>query len=822
MPPALPLLLRRLSALALIWVTAQPALAQQDTSAPSEVLYQRAMAAMTDGLPEVAAESLAQFIKTLPADDPRLPTIELQLAEALTRSGQAAQAIPYLEKPTLQKLAEGPFWLAEAYALTGQFEKALEQFKVYLRPQGNRYRLEAAESSASLLLALGRPDEASSLLSSLKVANSAALELLLAEIALRQGKPEQALKALATETTDIDPELQDARNYVRARALLKLQRGTDALTATQKISKEPIPGAKSMLSALAQHQLKQEGAALDALLELIQTSPASPFVPNAFDLLRQLKSAGTQGDLDRLARWTSSDEKNIAAEALYTRALLLADTPTTKAEAIADLQKLSSTYPSHYLASPAQLRLALLLPAESSLPLLDQLIGNSLSPSVRNRARFIRANRLAKQEDFASALALMEQIETSPQGTSDTTSQAEAELAARAQFNRALIALISKGPAQVQLDQLPEDYQARLKFEFALSAASRGSENAEILLIKALADHPQHEMVTQARISLATTLLEQPAPPTKLIELILAKIVATKPAQAQADALDRLQIALAREKRDWPALIKLTKAYLARSPDSPLAPTVKLELGKAYFEAGEFNKAQVNFTSLADLDELPQDLKVNALYLSALAAARTGTAQALEQAVEIYDQVAKFEDQLSKRARLDAAKLLFKRLNSPTEALKRINGLDQDTDPMISRQALSLQADIYGSLVDSDPNAYATALAKLDRILAEDDLPIAWQQRTRLRRAEISELAKRPKEALADYFKILTPAGQAPVGSALFFEKAGFASMRILESQRRWQAAAKIADRIAAANGPRAQEAAARSTKLTQNHQLPN
>ena len=98
-----------------------------------------------------------------------------------------------------------------------------------------------------------------------------------------------------------------------------------------------------------------------------------------------------------------------------------------------------------------------------------------------------------------------------------------------------------------------------------------------------------------------------------------------------------------------------------------------------------------------------------------------------------------------------------------------------------------------------------------------------WKARAGFTLASIHHDAKHDTEALEACYNVLRAADMTPPTSPadyVWFAKAGFFGVDLLEAARQWEAAARLAEQIAQRRGDRAIEARERATKIRLEHFL--
>jgi len=125
----------------------------------------------------------------------------------------------------------------------------------------------------------------------------------------------------------------------------------------------------------------------------------------------------------------------------------------------------------------------------------------------------------------------------------------------------------------------------------------------------------------------------------------------------------------------------------------------------------------------------------------------------------------------------------------------------------------------------AEPAKYEQAITIYDDLLAAQELPLAWKNRLHFLRGQTYESMNKTGKAFGSYYDVIidgnTPTeGEPQEEEWLWFYHCGFKALAMLEREKRWEAAVKLARRIASFNGPRAEEAAKRANSLTKTHMI--
>jgi tetratricopeptide (TPR) repeat protein len=126
-----------------------------------------------------------------------------------------------------------------------------------------------------------------------------------------------------------------------------------------------------------------------------------------------------------------------------------------------------------------------------------------------------------------------------------------------------------------------------------------------------------------------------------------------------------------------------------------------------------------------------------------------------------------------------------------------------------------LLGDAQFARAGNDVARLEATLAHYDRLLG--GLPADSPTRFRIlyqKGLTLERLDGRADDALIAYMDAIQSAPESPRGDWAAIESCGFAALRILEKREEWVAAMKLARRIAALGGPRAEDATERAKRI--------
>ena len=166
--------------------------------------------------------------------------------------------------------------------------------------------------------------------------------------------------------------------------------------------------------------------------------------------------------------------------------------------------------------------------------------------------------------------------------------------------------------------------------------------------------------------------------------------------------------------------------------------------------------------------------------------------------------------------------MIERKLGKPKDALALYDEvLKSDAGPSEKREALCGKGDIFFEMGTTDPVNYQRAIELYDQLASDRDEPIHWRSQALFKKGLCLEKKSERSNALATFYKILEEDARPDRRRELFwYYKAGFNAARLLEEDSKWESAAAIYEKLAAAGGSRSEEAKARLTNLRLEHFL--
>lgn len=740
-------------------------------------------AALEEGLPSVALGKLSA-IEPADLDSQQKEQRSILLARALLATKETEAAIKILEDLPSPKSIEAQFWLAESFADAGQHEKALTLYQTTT----SNYAEDATIGQARMLAALGRQPEAIALLENTSRTTTARLDL--AALYLDAGQPDKA----ATELSQVETTSSSAsalRDYLLAWTLIKsghLEKSQEVLARDSKPDaamavKLELLKSKSLVATGEEDQAE---AHLEKFIEDHGRHQNLADVFRELDLIYNRQTSPSNSELRRWAEDSSSNNRQqLATYYLARNELRLGRLDRAQSAFKTFLENNSE----HALAESARIEWASAVLASNKPAEALEILADVPGPGMD----FQRGLAHAAAGNYTEAAAAFHQ--------SADESGWEA-----AKFNAALASILAGGRDDAPQSNKEESIQLQLAAAMA-AAAKRDPETASLLENVAAQNVPPWS--NSARLALAEWKYLQLDREGARAEL--RQVVSTDDeTNSRANALSVFLLDDGTPDSE-PQILAAAKDFLSNHPDVPLRADVFLKLGEVHFRRGDYLSAQSHLEQAAGARP-GSPLAEKAQFLAAQAASRLLSEAGTEQALEHYNDVARAGGPLASRARLAQA-LLLNALNRPQEAIPVLDSiLSSDVDESLRFEALIEKGDTYILLGNAEPASYKEAIAAW-RLAAEPAVPPRWRNRALVKIGAASEKLGELPAALASYHSVLSAKNEAEP-EYFWFYKAGFDAARILEDENKAAEAIAIYERLAATDGPRAEEARQRINNL--------
>ena len=798
----------------------------QFASADISAEIAEASAPLTQGVPEVAVARLQALLnKNLPETEWRV--VAEKLAEAQVVAREPEDTLVLLADPRLRDLPWAKFWRAQALAGVNRWADALSLYEELTTDQASAFFGAAVFGTAEMLRALGRRQEAlrkfDLLLRDKKWGTRS--QLRAAELYIEMADASNAQRLLAEMRPTLVAERRE-RRVLRGRLELILRRPERAIGMFQTLLKRPegTPHA-TLIAALfgiadAHLQLKTPEAGDDVLEQFIDRHPADPDLPLLFEKLDSLYRAEHKPSRSELEKWVRRPEQPRRTFARWYLARLEARAGRRERarQLFSDLQHTNTKSPA---IAPALLEFAQFeiddRHLDEAITILDEARLLHPEQALLTRINFLSAqvNYLAKRFDVATAG--FEQI---------------------ARFNSpwTKIALLNASSGWLQLGnhvRFAADYtelekqggdeeaRANLRLEEGLMQAAKNDKRAAASLQQFIRDFPKNARVSEAWVSLAELAFHSSPPRFDEARKNLARAAESRPTAAAAERADYLSIWLEESARgNEMQVIDLAKRFLEQHSGSPFASEVRMKLAELYYRRQDFANAQTQFEIIAQQNP-DYSLAERALFFAAESAMSSMGEHSLDQAIVLFDQVVQKNGPLRWAARNEQA-VIERKLGKPKDALALYDEvLKSDAGLPDKQEALCGKGDIFFEAGTTDPNNYQRAIETYDQLASDKKEPIDWRNQALFKKGLCLEKKSDRAGALATFYEILEDEGRPEQRRELFwYYKAGFNAGRLLEEDSKWESAAAIYDKLAAAGGGRSEEAKARLNNLRLEHFL--
>jgi outer membrane protein assembly factor BamD (BamD/ComL family) len=781
---------------------------------------------LAQGVPEVAVARLQALLnKNLAEAEWRV--VAEKLAEAQVAATEPEQTLVLLADARLRELPWAKFWRAQALAGLNRWADALPLYEELATDRGSRFHSAAVFGTAEMLRASGRPQEAlrelNVLFSDKEWANRARLRA--AELCIEMSDAPNARRLLAEMRPTLVAERRE-RRVLRGRLELILRRPERAIGMFQALLKRPEGAPHATLMAAlfgiadAHLQLKTPEAGDDFIEQFIDRHPADPDLPLLFEKLDSLYRAEHKPSRSELEKWVRRPEQPRRTFARWYLARL--ETRSGRRERarqlFSDLRRTSTKSPA---IAAALLEFAQFemddRHLDEAITILDDARLLHPEPAVLARINFLSAkvNYLAKRFDTATAAFEQMAHSNSPwiKIALFNASSGWLQLGNHGRFAADYSELEKQGG--------DEEARANLRLEEGLIQAAKGDKRAAASLQQFIRDFPKNPRVSEAWVSLAELAFHSSPPRLDEARKNLAHAAKSTPTAAAAERADYLSIWVEESAAgNETKVIDLAKRFLEQHALSPFASEVRMKLAELYYGRQDFANAQTQFEIIAQQN--PEDsLAERALFFAAESAMSGMGEHSLDRAIVLFDQVVQKNGPMRCAARNEQA-VIERKLGKPKDALALYDEvLKSDAGLSDKREALCGKGDIFFEAGATDPNNYQRAIETYDQLASDKNEPIDWRNQALFKKGLCLEKKSDRASALATFYKILEDEARPNQRRELFwYYKAGFNAGRLLEEDSKWESAAAVYDKLAAAGGSRSEEAKARLNNLRLEHFL--
>lgn len=807
--------------------------------------FQSARQAMRDGLPAVAAVKATRLLDERHWDTTERLTLASLAVEAWVRAKNGQAALAILER---EPVPNSNFWQAQASVLAGDSAAAEQLLQ-------NRLQAGEATSQEKLLLAQisiaqNNPSLArevlSPLVSSADTDTAHKAQLMLSELDLRLGSQSPLHFSSTDERTD-----RTIAHYLQARSLVEMGQFDEAQVQLRAILGSSSGGERvhhSSAILLADSMLRQEkvAEAADALVQFLDNTAESEVWNEAFDLLAKALQSGqpTLVPPDATLRWIT--EGNTAQrQALIPLAathvfqghamLLLSRWMLTKGrlmESLGLVEAMIQVQPDHPQANEA-MRLALegygSLKADGRVTVLADLWRKRFGAGGSSLVDFVTGSTAYTRNDFKKAAELFQTA--SNVATTLTERRASLYNACVAALRAGEVVLYQSLFGQLQVVSAGSeggiksgDSAADLEINRALDLASRAQSEAKSALLDFIEKHPQHPRLADAQLALAEVALNQTP-----VDFGSAKS-ALDSASGQpglSDAMkQRLMITrlwMLDRQGDLKGVTELGTEFVETWPNSHHLASVRMKVADAFFRLGSFASARTEFELVAK-EHANSPYADSALYFAGMASMSINTEESRDAAISLLQELAERGGPLSIAARQQQA--LAKRLaGQEAEALKLVDSLltEKNLNEDMRRSLTCEKAEMLLALGEADAKHLIEAVEVLREMRREDDLSYLWNARAGYTLARVLKTTGNTQEALEACYDVVQAngfTGPSNPSEYRWYYRAGFFGIELLEASKQWEAAARLAEKLAQSNGERANDAKELATKIRLDHFL--
>ncbi len=767
--------------------------------------------ARAEGIPQGAISELKRVAKT--ASGGEEIGVLVELARCLLEADREPEAAAWLDKTIYRNEPEVIFWRAQARAQKGDYENALAD---YTLASGIDFPLreDAAFGRGRMLEALGRPQEALTDVYA-KVSRSSrrhvAAMLASAAILIRKGGKESLHEAgrLVEGSGGGTRREEDQRRYLRGR--LALESG-DAASALN-IYKDFAPRDRRLAAGVAigetdaLSRLHNNEKAESVLEGFVRENPSNPLLGETLAKLDEVRARQKEPSNSALKQW-EHDDGNPALSAAATYYLARSAERQEQTErALRNYREFIKSYPQHPLRTAAIIRLARLLLAAGQTKAAGELLSSGGEPSDgpdQARLRFLQGEAQYQSASYAGASKTFVSAANLDPRLSESA-LANAAISAISAGNEPLAAEILNA-----LRKQNAGAARRIELVEAFQSARAGNpDSAEQLAW--LADHGG-TVGNKARLALAEWRWQQHDAAGAKLEF---RRVANSKAAGANDQKDYFAVYLADDGsvKAVDSVSSAAQDFLRSHPDSPREADVRMKWGEVLMRAGDYRGARVRFGEAAQSADDPA-LKQSALFLEARAAAGTMDEAELNTAISILEDVALDKtNPLAPQARLEQA-MLQSALGHPKDSVTILDNLIGATnDPRLKFMAQMKKGEALLLESATEPARAPDAIQTWRAIAADPQALPAERNEALTRMAAACAQVGDTDGALAAYYEALTaPRDRQP--EYFWYYKAGFEAANLLYKLDRFQEAAAIYEKMAAAPGPRAAEAKERVKSL--------
>ncbi len=802
--------------------------------------------ALADGCYDVAALKLRR-LQARPNLGPkhRISYASL-LVEALVRDDLGEEALEVIKKETID---DRPFWEGQARLLTGDYDKAVEVLSTY--PADGPLAALATVAKAHALMGQGREAAARTLIKPLRTLPDPQIarhaRLLFNELELGGDNQQVVLDRLSSDST----KGKDAAvQYLRARALLEQNNLPQAesilrdLLSTDQLSELEHDAATVLLAEVFQHERSPEGRKrLVSFLNSFSTGSSerkdTEFWGEAFGLLERI-AANTRADdplLNSVLAWTAdSTRPERQGYALYFVAQQLHKAKRDD-YAIGFVEAIIQLQPKHPKASDA-MRLAMQIHGaqhcDKRVIELAEQWRSSFGGGGESVVDFLHGMNCFTRGEYRDALALFAKAaDLEGDLTRRRRALYNAAMCAVKAGEKAVLAslmtqLAQAAPAGEHGKKVVGETAADVELDRALQLASKVDPAAGEELAAFIKNHMGHPRWAEAQVALAEFSLLDVPPRIKPATEALEAAMKIKHDAGLQERIDYVYLWLREANLDLPGVARAGIIFIAAWPSSGRLDEVRMKVGEAYYRLENFLSARTQFELLVK-NSPDSPYADTALYFAGKAAMKLGSVgspEGLNAAITTWEELSQREGPLSTAARQQQA--IAKRLQGHNEeALKLLDELLESPQTQGDQRygILCDKAELLVNMGHKDASRFAEVEILLRDMLKDKALPLAWSARAGVLLALALKEQAHNAEALEACYDVVTNGTNflsqptTPTEYQWFY-RAGFLAVDLLKEDQKWEAAAKMAERLARTGGDRAKEAGEKANEIRLKHFL--
>lgn len=770
-----------------------------------------ALQARAQGLPQVTIAKLSDLLVGISSGNPKKGRILRELGQSFLETGQLTNALRVLRDPVLSSDSAARFWLAQSLAAQGEFSQALPLYQDVLATNAD-LKSYAVLGAVRMLRALGKNTEALATLADLPSGGNPVTTQAVVEQATIFLNLKRVDNASAILNSNPEASASAWGRYLSARVAMLKGYWDSANIILGNIRPKNDELIKDILLARSECFIQSGdlSSAENILSKFIQKYPQHPALPILFAKLDEVYDREHSPSSSDLRRWGEDAEHPLRAS--YARFYCARnDLRISRLESAMGLfREFISDLPIHPLTNAARVEIAQqYLSVNKAQDALDILSG--FRPNLPGAVEIAENVELLRGAAWFALNRYTEAAEAFLSAAHrDPSPQAETAL-----YNAALASLLAgnsntSNPAQLELKQrYPEGHAIQeLRLVEALQKTKKGDPNAGKAL-DAIAD-----TLPRARLALAELRFAANNPQEAVTQWALF----TETSDAHDDRAAYLAIFLA-DNGDEEAedrVTRLARDFLNAYPHSPFKPEIRLKLGEVFFRCGNFLGARIQFESLAR--ESPDSpLAESALFFAGQSSMQTMDASGIENAMLIFEEVAKIGGPLALQARLEQAQLQEAAGHPDQTLLILENILASKPNVDIRFEALMAKGNTYFSQGTVSSENYSKAIEAWRQISSSHNASTPWKNQALTKIGAAYQKLGDTDQALASYYDVFSAPNPSDP-EFFWFYKAGFDAGKLLESKQCWKEAIVVYKQMTRIAGPRSEEARNRMKRLQLEH----